>query len=287
MSTQTSRSRRQHRSSVLPDGFSGIFEDRAGPGASDDIPAVNTTHVLWTGGWDSTYRVLELALVKGVRVQPHYLTDPDRESSGKELEAIEAIRSAAIERGGAIEPLHVQPIEDVAIPEDAAEKHRQLAGRFHIGPQYLWLSEYARQSGIEDLELSVHYDDRAHSVCVLLQSLEDANEGLITGQDASPENLFRFFSFPLLDLSKVRMRELAQEHGFDDLMELTWFCHQPTRSGKPCGFCNPCHWTLEEGLGNRLPTAARLRGHVGRGLVPRLPGFRVRRAVRRWLRALG
>ncbi len=30
-------------------------------------------NVLWTGGWDSTFRVLDLVLHQKATVQPHYL----------------------------------------------------------------------------------------------------------------------------------------------------------------------------------------------------------------------
>jgi hypothetical protein len=41
-------------------------------------------------------------------------------------------------------------------------------------------------------------------------------------------------------------------------MELTWFCHRPIR-GEPCGVCNPCIYTIQEGLGVRVPASGRRR----------------------------
>ena len=34
--------------------------------------------VLWTGGWDSTFRVLYLVLVEKCQVQTYYIIDPFR-----------------------------------------------------------------------------------------------------------------------------------------------------------------------------------------------------------------
>jgi hypothetical protein len=48
--------------------------------------------ILWTGGWDSTFRVLYAALVDGKRVEPHYIVDTGRPSSLHELRAISEIR---------------------------------------------------------------------------------------------------------------------------------------------------------------------------------------------------
>jgi hypothetical protein len=63
------------------------------------------------------------------------------------------------------------------------------------------------------------------------------------------------------------MREEAMRQNFADLMQLTWFCHRP-RKGQPCGTCNPCIYTIEEGLGDRIPFANRARYYVR--VVPRL-----------------
>jgi hypothetical protein len=61
------------------------------------------------------------------------------------------------------------------------------------------------------------------------------------------------------------MRETAARHGFLEIMERhTWFCFTP-RGRAPCGLCNPCHFTILEGMGHRLPAAARLRHMMLRG----------------------
>lgn len=39
---------------------------------------MQTHHLLWTGGWDSTFRVLQLLLCSRDAVQPHYIIDPER-----------------------------------------------------------------------------------------------------------------------------------------------------------------------------------------------------------------
>jgi hypothetical protein len=73
---------------------------------------------------------------------------------------------------------------------------------------------------------------------------------------------FRRFAFPFLGKTKNEMAEIAQLHGFANLMEKTWFCHHPDRKGRPCGLCNPCVYTIQEGLARRVPTTSRLRGTI-------------------------
>lgn len=244
---------------------------------------MSTHHVLWTGGWDSSYRVLELALVEDEHVQPHYLIDPDRASTPYELAAMDAIRSAALARGAAIGDLEIGRVEEIPISAEAHAAHRDLAQRFRIGSQYLWLAEYARQRRLNHLQLCIHRDDRAHSAvvsaCANPAATGDGESGLVP--------LLDVFSFPILDLTKQAMRERAEACGFDDLMEWTWFCHGPTRSGRPCGFCNPCRWTMQEGLAYRLPWSAKVLGWVGHTVVPKIPSFHVRHKLRDLLRAVG
>lgn len=75
------------------------------------------------------------------------------------------------------------------------------------------------------------------------------------------ENIFARFEFPVLAYSKTQMRDLANTHGFRAILEQSWFCHQ-SRTGIPCGICNPCVYTIEEGMGYRLPQEALLRYHA-------------------------
>jgi hypothetical protein len=55
-------------------------------------------NVLWTGGWDSTFRVLELAITKKEVVQPHYILDNERASTPQELQAMEQIKELMIRK---------------------------------------------------------------------------------------------------------------------------------------------------------------------------------------------
>jgi hypothetical protein len=63
----------------------------------------------------------------------------------------------------------------------------------------------------------------------------------------------------VFDMTKRDMQRAARERGFAELMELTWFCHVPTPDGRPCGRCNPCRYTMDEGLARRVPLGTRLR----------------------------
>lgn len=58
--------------------------------------------IFWTGGWDSTYRIVELVL-QGRTVSPVYVIDRNRKSWQKEIETLESLKETinkTLTRGG-------------------------------------------------------------------------------------------------------------------------------------------------------------------------------------------
>jgi hypothetical protein len=150
---------------------------------------------------------------------------------------------------------------------DAAitERYQRLKSRSHLGGQYDWLARFADQQGLDDLELAVHRDDRAAAFLEPhVVRCDGGGDPYHRLRDDPPDpdlRLFERFRFPVFDKTKRDMQRLARRHGFAELMELTWFCHVPTSDGRPCGRCNPCRYTMAEGLARRIPFKTRLRNH--------------------------
>lgn len=220
-------------------------------------------HVLWTGGWDSTYCVGELLFRTDVIVEPHYLVSK-RRSTEMELRqmaamrrAFEDIAPAAAKRLG---PLHVTEQKDVQVRPDRHVRFQRLRRRSPLGVQYEWLSEYAARMD-HPLELAVHADDKAHGFLqddVRAVTLPYGAVKELVAEPSDPDlELFRPFRFPLFDLSKLGMGERAARLGFGDVMQMTWFCHRP-KDGQPCGVCEPCCDAMREGLGWRVPRNRRV-----------------------------
>jgi hypothetical protein len=234
---------------------------------------VTPIKLLWTGGWDSTYRLLDLVVSHGRCVQPHYVTDPRRRSTSHELAAMDAIRTEVARRFGMSTRALVLPLDGLPLPEippddEITRSAKRLRRRSHLGDQYGWLARYAKHLG-GGLELAVHRDDKA---VVFLDgkvrrtgSPPPDDVYLLDSELDDPDlHLFRWFHFPLFEATKPQMEREARQRGFGPLMELTWFCHRPRR-GEPCGACNPCTYTREEGLGRRVPRGLyrRLRRRAG------------------------
>lgn len=228
--------------------------------------------LFWTGGWDSTYRLLTLLLVQQRCVQPYYVIDDARRrpSVPAERQAMQRIRQHIEARDPQAAARLLDTIEcplSAIAPDPGLQAHYEACLRqVVIGGQYEWLARFCRQRGIDGMELAIHLDDKARTL------LADYVDGSRTALDArfaglGPYELFRTFRFPLFDQSKTAMRERARQLGFEDLMKLTWFCHRP-RGGQPCGTCNPCIYTIEEGLSDRIPPFGRLRYRLR--VTPRL-----------------
>ncbi len=224
-------------------------------------------HLLWTGGWDSTYRLLYL-LRKGKQVQPHYIIDPARPSSGHELRAMEAIS----------EEIHKQPgqLPGTLLPAEMSEKapavqnrevhdaYNAIVKKMYIGDQYMWLADYCETRGIEGMEIGVEENP------VILKAVNSVGYPF--------DRIFGKFSFPILSTSKLQMKEWAEATGTLPILELSWFCHRPTANAEPCGTCHPCEVTMKGGMGYRLPLRSRIRHHLRviprfRSFVKAFPGF--------------
>ncbi|HLS80352.1 MAG TPA: hypothetical protein VK025_03000 [Steroidobacter sp.] len=237
----------------------------------DQYGTKQSVHLLWTGGWDSTFRLLTLLLVQGRCVQPYYiLDDAQRRAVPAERAAMQRIRNLIEQRRPEAAARLLSTTEqrrDAVAPDPTIAVHYENCLRHTvIGGQYEWLARFCKQRGLDGLELSIHRDDKARR---LLASLMGADRYTLDPRHEgdSRYELFKYFRYPLFDETKIDMRERTRELGFDEFMQLTWFCHTPRR-GRPCGACNPCIFTIEEGLGERVPAVGRLRYRVR--VIPRL-----------------
>lgn len=228
-----------------------------------------THNVLWTSGWDSTFQLVRLLMVDTARIQPIYLIDEDRPSTAIELQAMKRIKQKIREdlpaRADALLPMLFCAVSDLAEDDGVADAIGTIRRQRRLGVQYDWLARFCRQFGVSDLQLCIHRDDRAHAVLEdIVEETDDpaAPRRVSERYAGSPEyELFRHYLFPVFDLTKLQMEQIAGELGIGGIMALTWFCHRP-KDGKPCGTCDPCRFTIEEGLGWRVPYVRRLKGDV-------------------------
>ena len=104
-----------------------------------DTPVV----LMWTGGWDSTFRLLQLLLQHRVPVAPLYMLDDTRASSPIERKTMEAIRAALAEQHphtrALLQPTIVVPVRDLAPDVTFQRAFDRLAVQCIIRPPTGWL----------------------------------------------------------------------------------------------------------------------------------------------------
>jgi hypothetical protein len=242
--------------------------------------------VLWTAGWDSTFRVLDLVSGEGAIVQPYYVVDPGRRSHRMELARMSEIVAAAAARGwpGRLEPPEVVTMPDTGRHPDIRAAWAALHDEIGLGSQYEWLAAFARERDLRDLELGIVAGGSKTEKYLrprVARRVAAGREVTVFDQDGEPGKLlFERMNFPLLATSKARMGEIAAARGFRDLLERSWFCHDPLVGAYPCGLCVPCRDAASRGLAYRLGWRGRAIAMLPASLSVRVTRFRRRLRTR-------
>ena len=134
-----------------------------------------------------------------------------------------------------------------------------------IGIQYEWLARFACQEGLSNLELSVVLSDTGPTRLIkdFLNHSKEKNASPLRldekflGMDVF--TVFKYFNFPIFHSSKVKMRNIAEENNFINLLNISWFCHKPLSKNRPCGVCKPCTVIMATGMEYRMPLGSRFR----------------------------
>jgi 7-cyano-7-deazaguanine synthase in queuosine biosynthesis len=213
----------------------------------------------WTGGWDSTFRVLYLVIVEKQTVLPFYIIDEKRASTKQEIEVIKQIRQklnkAFPDAAERLLDTHISKRSDIKKYHSIRKQYKQIAKRAHLGIQYEWLARFAFQHQLNDVELCLTNENAGGDFDRLMRP-ETTGVGhnckIKEEPDFVPLKLFRFFCFPLYHMKKMDMLNLAQQNNFLKLMKLTWYCHNPDINNKPCGECRPCLFAKKSGYIDKL-----------------------------------
>lgn len=232
-----------------------------------------TRHILWTGGWDSTYRVLYVLFVRNEVVQPHYIIDLQRKSWMRELQAQAAVRAQLTAENADVAarllPARLVLRHELPVNATAQAQYCRLVQAGHpLGEQTQWLVYYvlgwqARLSrNADDPPVSIPFEmgclagERVHTAIegeLELQEVQGEMQYMLRATLHHPDlALFRHLSFPIMGYTKVQMGELAQQYGFAHLLDQSWFCHKPLLKNIPCGVCVPCVDARSLGMVHRL-----------------------------------
>lgn len=218
-------------------------------------------NILWTGGFDSTFRMLQLSKME-VDIQPYYLGNK-RKSEKYELNAISAITRDILNHPETKCFIHPQiniNVSEIEPDITVTEAYNRLNEFNLLGSQYDWLGRFAKMVPGIELSLEKGNSGKAYN-CIQKYAnlLKIKNKELIyyiIDKENSTEDIINVFGnyrlpYPIFDITKLEMAENYKEMGFEHTLGKTWFCHTPYKN-EPCGVCNPCKSVIEEGLPFRM-----------------------------------
>lgn len=229
-------------------------------------------NLFWSGGWDSTFRLLQLVVEQGRLVQPYYIIDPNRLSLRHEFKAMSTIENLIYQRypqtRGLILPTITAEVDDIVIDKEFEQAYQEYLKTKKLDTQYWWMGHFCRQHDIHDVELSVERKANpkpGQRPTYFLEKVGEGPEYRISDQyrEGIEFVMNGRYSFPIYGMTKMDAKEYSDKAGWSDIMALTWFCHYPIRGRYPCGTCLPCDLVLREGLGWRIPWHRRLYVKLG------------------------
>ena len=158
--------------------------------------------LLWTGGWDSTFRLLQLVITLKKKVQPFYILDPGRKSMQHELHAIQKIKKQLIrdhpEFTGSILPTIYIERYFIPMDQEISDAFIQLQNYAHFGEQYQWMARYAKANSLEGLEVGAERATCPFSNFIDKRLLKVQNNGIsfyrVADENVEPEvrNFFKY-----------------------------------------------------------------------------------------------
>ena len=231
-------------------------------------------HIFWTGGLDSTYRVVELSRQECI-IQPHYIIITGRSTVENELRAISDITNIlnSDERTKAKilppEKCSKSELEEYADILSAWELLHKLK-KFN-STQYPLLAGYARQKNLK-VEMGIQFSENGTVVKVLDESClvdcPDQDDVMMMdpvkgSQEWASYTIFKDCLFPKSLYHKTKREEIEElkSWGYDKVLKKVWTCFHPVL-GMPCGHCFPCKSAMKEGAGMLVPFAGYALGGI-------------------------
>jgi hypothetical protein len=213
-------------------------------------------YIFWTGGYDSTFRILQATIVENRVVIPIYLSGVidnykknkvKRKNKDYELETIHHIQEL-LEMQFPIASSNLRPlinVENVPITKYIDHNINKLyLKRVVRRPrcQYSSITQLSLNMNVP-IEVSIEKDN-GKLYSQLIKRVNGKGEHCAiyphTLQTEDEYKIFKNIRFPIIHLSKKDMLKYAQKHSYDHILKQTWSCWYPTKDGKPCEKCLMC-----------------------------------------------
>lgn len=223
------------------------------------------TQILWTGGWDSTFRIVELSREE-IEIEPIYVIDPTRKSKDYELKAMNKIVKTLKEKKetkAKFKEIKIINLNDIKPDEEISKAYKTIKKETSLGSQHEWLAWLGKTMPGMEMGTEFGTPETSHIIHAIQKygCLKYENGiGYLDKEKSTKEGLLvlGWFKFPIIEKTEEDMLRIIKEIKYEDVMENIWFCHKPI-DGKPCGLCHPCDVKMESKMEWLLPEDAKKR----------------------------
>ena len=237
-------------------------------------------YILWTGGWDSTYRMVELSRMD-IDVFPIYVMDTTRPSLKIEMDTIKKLWNQLCEDSRTIAKIEpVTWIRDDEIPKNDAitKAYERIHKEVLFGSQYEYIARLAiKYPGIEvGIEKPNGEISGCYEAIYKFGKLIKGNDIYVIDKGKCTQDLrllFENVSFPIIDKTEIEMLQNIKKWDYVEFMKGIHFCYRP-RHNQPCGICRPCQQKMECGMEILLPKEAHFRYRVYKSFLFVRPFYR-------------
>lgn len=218
---------------------------------------MKNVNIFWTGGLDSTCRVLELSIMHDVEIQPYYIIIPTRKSSQSEINAINNITNIIRKLpnyNGHLNDLKIYKIYEFENYPDI-HKGRCNQKEYKVGYQYSYCADLCRYLNMQ-CEICLENEPTCsghRSIKHEVVLCENELDYFIDKQKSPKNNIYNIFENILFPKSIFNMSKKDEIEYITcinvKILDHIIFCHKLT-NGELCGECTPCKSYKKLGLFN-------------------------------------
>jgi hypothetical protein len=160
-------------------------------------------------------------------------------------------------------PIKFYKLEDIPVDREISKAYNVIHKETGLGSQHEWLAWLGKLYPGMEMGTELATPETSHVIHAISEytDLEIVDHvGRIKKETSTREGnlVLGWFSFPLIDRTEADMLEQIKVWGYEDVMKLIWFCHNPIH-GESCGFCHPCCVKMESSMEWLLPLSAQKR----------------------------
>ena len=251
-------------------------------------------NILWTGGFDSTFRIIELSR-ENIIIHPIYLIDENRASTNYEINAMNKIMTLLKDKKetkALFDEIEYIKLEDIPKNKKIDESYRKLKKEFELGIQYSWIARLALIR--PELELGLENVKKSKSGCNAtirkygkIINTNDIHRLTLSKKDSSKElyDIFGNIRLPIKDKTEQEMKKIIDDLGYNDVIKEIWFCHTPINN-RPCGLCHPCIVKYNAGFRDTIPFVSKVRIIIRKFLSKFLGDAKVNELSKKYRRSI-